>query len=44
MNIISMCKSNAEKYLGDLEDWDVEDASTMFQPDQRGQWTGRRFS
>jgi hypothetical protein len=44
MNIISMCKANAEKYLSDLEDWDVEDASTYFQPDQRGAWVGRRFT
>jgi hypothetical protein len=41
--IIQLCKTNAQQYLSDLEDWDVEDASTYFQPDQRGQWTGRRF-
>jgi hypothetical protein len=36
------CASNAEKYQRELEDWDVEDADTMFQPDQRQtQYRGR---
>lgn len=42
--IIQLCKANATQYLQELEDWDVEDASTFFQPDQRGQWSGRRFN
>jgi hypothetical protein len=29
------CKANAASYLELLENWDVEDADTMFQPDQR---------
>jgi hypothetical protein len=29
------CARNAEKYRVELENWDVEDADTMFQPDQR---------
>ena len=43
-SIIELCKANAEKYLSELEDWDVEDASTVMQPDQRGQYVGRRFA
>jgi hypothetical protein len=36
------CAANAEKYQRELEDWDVEDADTMFQPDQRQtQFLGR---
>jgi hypothetical protein len=44
MKIIELCKGNAEKYLSELEDWDVEDASTNFWPDSRGLFVGRRFS
>ena len=29
------CAANAKKFQTELEDWDVEDADTMFQPDQR---------
>lgn len=36
------CAANAEKFQRELEDWDVEDADTMFQPDQRQtQYVGR---
>jgi hypothetical protein len=42
-SIIAICKMNAEKYLQELEDWDVEDASTVFQPDQRTQYVGNKF-
>jgi hypothetical protein len=36
------CAANAQKYQTELEDWDVEDADTMFQPDQRqSQYQGR---
>jgi hypothetical protein len=37
------CKSNAEQYREMLEDWDVEDASVVFQPDPRTQYIGNRF-
>lgn len=43
-SIIDRCKENAFYYQAELEDWDVEDAATMFQPDQRGQFVGRRFN
>jgi hypothetical protein len=36
------CAANAKRYLDELTDWDVEDADTMFQPDQRlGQSYGK---
>lgn len=41
--IIDRCSQMATKYLTMLEDWDVEDASTTFQPDQRNQYVGYRF-
>lgn len=31
--VIDRCMLNAERYQQELEDWDVEDASTKFQPD-----------
>lgn len=34
--VIARCERMAEKYLTDLENWDVEDTSTYFQPDSRG--------
>jgi hypothetical protein len=43
-SVIDRCKENAFFYQAELEDWDVEDPSTSFQPDQRTQFTGRRFS
>jgi len=42
--IVQECMQNAERYRIDLENFDVEDSSTLFQPDQRGQWAGRRFN
>lgn len=41
--VITQCKMNSEKYEFELTNWDVEDASTFFQPDTRGLFTGRRF-
>jgi hypothetical protein len=43
-SVIDRCTQNAAFYQTELEEWDVEDASTSFQPDQRGQFVGRRFS
>jgi hypothetical protein len=42
--VIERCKENAVFFQSELEDWDVEDASVVFQPDQRGRFVGRRFS
>lgn len=42
--IVERCRDNMQFYQEELENWDVEDASTSFQPDQRGQFVGRRFS
>jgi len=33
--IMDRCAAMAEKYITDLENWDVEDASTFFTPDTR---------
>jgi hypothetical protein len=33
--VIGKCAANAKKYQEALENWDVEDADTIFQPDQR---------
>lgn len=33
--IVQMCQMNAAKYFTVLNDWDVEDPATFFQPDQR---------
>jgi hypothetical protein len=41
--IIDRCKENWQYFETMLEDWDVEDASTRFEPDQRGNFVGRRF-
>ena len=38
--IMDRCRQRAEMYRTALEDWDVEDASTMFTPDARTQWSG----
>lgn len=37
------CAANAEKYQRELEDWDVEDADTSFQPDSRATQNSGRF-
>jgi hypothetical protein len=37
------CSSNAQLYQTALENWDVEDADTMFQPDQRQMQNVGRF-
>lgn len=42
--IINLCRANAKQYREELEDWDVEDAATQFQPDTRQRFVGRRFS
>ncbi len=35
MSIMARCSQKAEDYRRKLEDWDTEEAPTMFQPDQR---------
>lgn len=40
--IVTRCANMSEKYRKQLEDWDVEDASSRFVPDQR-YFTGRQF-
>ena len=37
------CQQKAAYWKGALENWDVEDASTLFAPDQRAAYTGSRF-
>lgn len=44
MAVQQRCQQRAMLYKTALEDWDVEDASTFFRPDQRGGDTGRRFT
>lgn len=39
--IVARCAQRAEMFRNALEDWDVEDASTSFAPDQRGGVAGR---
>lgn len=41
--IMDRCYMKAELYRTALEDWDVEDASTVFQPDQRSAYVTGRF-
>lgn len=41
--IMDRCQQRAERYREALENWDVEDASTSFAPDSRGQYWTRRF-
>lgn len=41
--IMQRCAQKAEGYRRVLEDWDVEDASTQFTPDQRMNHGGSRF-
>jgi hypothetical protein len=43
-SVIKQCQMNSEKYLQILEDWDVEDAPTQFQPDPRAQYVANRFN
>jgi hypothetical protein len=40
-SIVQRCSTRAEQFRSALEDWDVEDADTMFQVDYRGQSAGR---
>lgn len=42
-SVIARCSAMAAKYQQALEDWDVEDASTMFAPDPRSSRTTGRF-
>ena len=42
--ILQRCAIKAETYRRALEDWDVEDASTMFAPDSRGQFAAQSFT
>jgi hypothetical protein len=41
--IMARCQQKAEFYRQSLEDWDVEDASTQFQPDSRLQYVSNNF-
>lgn len=41
--IMQRAQQRCERYRQALEDWDVEDASTSFAPDSRGQYWGKRF-
>lgn len=41
--IQARCSQRAGAYRTALEDWDVEDAPTFFQPDSRIQYSGGRF-
>jgi hypothetical protein len=43
-SVINRCKENMMYYQEELENWDVEDASTVFQPDSRGNFVGNRFA
>lgn len=42
-SVIERCKGRAEQFRNALEGWDVEDASTSFQPDPRMQGMGGSF-
>lgn len=41
--IMDRCQQRAQAYRALLEDWDVEDASTRFAPDSRGQYVTGSF-
>lgn len=41
--IMDRCTARSVAYREALENWDVEDASTMFQPDQRSQYVTGNF-
>lgn len=43
MAIMEKCEKNMEYYRDKLESWDVEDASTSFAPDSRGQYFSQKF-
>lgn len=43
MQIAQFCARNAGRYFEALNNWDVEDADTMFQPDQRATQSQRSF-
>jgi hypothetical protein len=43
-SVIDRCAQMSDGYRRALEDWDVEDASTLFQPDPRTQYVGNRFT
>jgi hypothetical protein len=43
-SIVQVCRDNWQYFQTELDDWDVEDAGTRFEPDQRGRFVGRRFS
>jgi hypothetical protein len=43
-SVIDRCMTMADSYRSALENWDVEDASTTFQPDARTQYVGNRFT
>lgn len=42
-SVITRCENKAATYREMLEGWDVEDASTSFAPDSRGQYYSQRF-
>lgn len=42
-SIMDRCQQRAISYRTMLEDWDVEDASTRFSPDSRGQYSMGKF-
>ncbi len=41
--IMRRCAERAKAYREALEDWDVEDAATQFQPDPQGGFAHGRF-
>ena len=41
--IMQRCEAKANQYRQALEDWDVEDASTSFAPDQRALYSSWDF-
>ena len=41
ISVQQRCKEKAAYYLAELENWDVEDAPTSFQPDVRDDWVSR---
>lgn len=43
-SIMDRCQSRAAFYKEKLDNWDVEDASTFFQPDSRSQYSANRFT
>jgi len=42
--IVNRCKTNMDAYVEALEDWDVEDAPTQFQVDQRAGYSTASFT